>query len=309
MTKKVDTWMPLLVDKYLGDTTHLTTEQHGAYLLLLMSMWKRDGVLPADDGQLAQITRLSAARWKACRPVLLAFFTTSEDGTSLTQKRLAQELQRSKAHTEAKAKAGAKGAAKKWGKDGSADGGTDGTAMAQPSHSHWQTGASTPPPTATQSPKVSAEVSPPPSARAFEARFGEPEPEPSPPPSMAGVVCAAMRQAGMASVQGSDPRLLALLAQGATVDEFAEAARAAVAKGKPWGWALGRVEGMRRDAASIALPAAQPDPMAWRKSPESVRAKGAELGVEVRPGEMYDGFERRVVAAFRRRTAAAGATT
>ena len=63
MTKKVDTWMPLLVDKYLGDTQHLTTEQHGAYLLLLMTMWKRDGVLMVRD--LPQITRLSPARWKA----------------------------------------------------------------------------------------------------------------------------------------------------------------------------------------------------------------------------------------------------
>ena len=56
--------MPLLVDKYLGDTQHLTTEQHGAYLLLLMTMWKRDGVPMVRD---PQITGLSPARWKACR--------------------------------------------------------------------------------------------------------------------------------------------------------------------------------------------------------------------------------------------------
>lgn len=141
MTKRVDTWMPLLVDKYLGDTQDLTTEQHGAYLLLLMAMWKRDGELPNSDDRLAMITRLSTARWKACKPTLMEFFTVSDDGLKLTQKRLSVELQRAKSHSDAKAEAGAKGAAKRWQRDS--------TAMAQPSQSQWQTGAPIPTPTPT----------------------------------------------------------------------------------------------------------------------------------------------------------------
>ena len=108
VSRKVDTWMPLLVDSYLGDTTHLTTEQHGAYLLLLMTMWKRDGSLPNDDAQLANIARMTPAKWRANRDTLRAFFVV--DGAALTQKRLALELDRAKAKSEAKAKAGAKGA-------------------------------------------------------------------------------------------------------------------------------------------------------------------------------------------------------
>lgn len=102
--KRVETWMPILVDKYLGDTTHLTTEQHGAYLLLLLTCWKRDGRLPADDAQLATIARLPPAKWRTNGPILLAFFD-HEDGF-LTQKRLTAELERAKANLEQRSQAG-----------------------------------------------------------------------------------------------------------------------------------------------------------------------------------------------------------
>lgn len=145
MTKKVDTWMPLLVDKYLGDTSHLTAEQHGAYLLLLMAMWKKDGQLPNDEERLANTARLSPARWKANRGVLLEFFTN--DGSAITQKRLTVELANSKKLAQAKADAGAKGAAKRWQKDGEGNG----TAIAEPSASQSQTGTSISIPSASQS--------------------------------------------------------------------------------------------------------------------------------------------------------------
>lgn len=65
--------MPLDVADYLSDTGHLTTVQHGAYLLLIMHYWKR-GSLPEADDQLAAITRMTPAGWKLAKPTIQGFF-------------------------------------------------------------------------------------------------------------------------------------------------------------------------------------------------------------------------------------------
>lgn len=113
MTKKADTWMPLYVGEYMADTTNLNTEQHGAYCLMLMAAWRRGGTLPNDDGQLASVTKLSLARWRAHRSVLVDFFKVNELG-QLVHKRVTQERLKAQAISEKKAEAGAEGAAARW---------------------------------------------------------------------------------------------------------------------------------------------------------------------------------------------------
>ena len=72
--------LPFFTDAYLADTIHLSTEEHGAYLLLLMSAWRTRGCyLPDDDKMLARITRTTAARWRKLRPVMQGFFDIVED--------------------------------------------------------------------------------------------------------------------------------------------------------------------------------------------------------------------------------------
>jgi uncharacterized protein YdaU (DUF1376 family) len=65
--------MPVYIGDYLADTMHLSTEQHGGYLLLLFHLWRR-GILPDDDVVLAQITGLSISAWSITRAVLGEFF-------------------------------------------------------------------------------------------------------------------------------------------------------------------------------------------------------------------------------------------
>ena len=66
-------WMPFYVRDYLGDTSHLSTVEHGAYLLLIMHYWLNGG-LPADDTKLARIARLPPAEWSAVRDTVAEFF-------------------------------------------------------------------------------------------------------------------------------------------------------------------------------------------------------------------------------------------
>jgi uncharacterized protein YdaU (DUF1376 family) len=72
-TGRTDLRLPVYIGDYLADTMHLSTEQHGAYLLLLFHLWQR-GILPDDDVVLAQITGLDPGAWSNSRAVLAEFF-------------------------------------------------------------------------------------------------------------------------------------------------------------------------------------------------------------------------------------------
>lgn len=66
-------WMPFDIPAYRNDTGHLTTLQHGAYMLLLMHYWCH-GPLPDDDEQLAATARMDAKAWRANQKVIRQFF-------------------------------------------------------------------------------------------------------------------------------------------------------------------------------------------------------------------------------------------
>jgi hypothetical protein len=61
-----------------------------------------------------------------------------------------------------------------------------------------------------------------------------------------------MRQQGLADGNPSNPTLMALIAAGATDDEFIAAAKKAVAEQKGFAYALGIVTGERKRAAALA---------------------------------------------------------
>lgn len=104
-------YLPLYVGDYLKDTGHLTTEQHGAYVLLLMRMWSAGGILSPDEGRLARLAGVSVKKWRPIWSVLSEFFIVAENGIS--HKRVAEELQKAEALRIKRSAAGAKGGATK----------------------------------------------------------------------------------------------------------------------------------------------------------------------------------------------------
>ena len=106
MSKKTDMWMPIYIGDYLADTGHLSTTQHGAYLLLLMHYWRKRE-LPEDDKQLAAIAKLPLRIWLDSKETIQSFFF---DGWK--HKRIEAELQRRAEVSNKRAEAGAKGGAK-----------------------------------------------------------------------------------------------------------------------------------------------------------------------------------------------------
>jgi uncharacterized protein YdaU (DUF1376 family) len=108
---KTDIWMPLYIGDYLADTSRLTTEQHGAYLLLLMDYW-RSGRLPNDDKVLAQISKLTDDAWSNARAMLVQFFSI-EDGFWI-HKRVEQEMTEAKVNKQKNHDRAVKAAKVRW---------------------------------------------------------------------------------------------------------------------------------------------------------------------------------------------------
>jgi uncharacterized protein YdaU (DUF1376 family) len=106
-----DFWMPVYIGDYLADTMHLTTEQHGAYLLLIFHLWRR-GTLPDDDAVLGKITGLSASSWASARAVLAEFFKIQD--AQWRHGRVERERLRVAAKQESNAKKAKSAAGKRW---------------------------------------------------------------------------------------------------------------------------------------------------------------------------------------------------
>jgi len=106
--------MPIYIGSYLADTARLTTEGHGAYLLLLMDYW-RNGPLPDDDESLAAIARMPVARWSRYRAILgcLPFFSIRNG--KWHQKRADAERDKATNLVAKRASAGSRGGSAKWG--------------------------------------------------------------------------------------------------------------------------------------------------------------------------------------------------
>lgn len=105
-------WFPFYVGDYVRDTARLTTEGHGAYLLLMLDYWA-NGAPPDDDETLASIARLSLEQWVKLRSKIASFFDVAdgrwshgriEKELALAEEKHQKRVNAGKAGGEAKAK-------------------------------------------------------------------------------------------------------------------------------------------------------------------------------------------------------------
>jgi uncharacterized protein YdaU (DUF1376 family) len=81
-------YMQLYVSDYLADTMHLDTEQHGAYLLLIMNYWQTAKPIPKN--RLQAITRVSNDRWSSVELSLNEYF--NDTGTHWVHSRIDADI-------------------------------------------------------------------------------------------------------------------------------------------------------------------------------------------------------------------------
>ncbi len=92
-------YIQLYTADYLSDTAHLSTIEHGAYLLLIFNYWQRGESFKAKDEQtlnkrLASVARLSENEWENVKENVLEYFeiAITNNGVALTHKRLDTDL-------------------------------------------------------------------------------------------------------------------------------------------------------------------------------------------------------------------------
>lgn len=146
--KKPDVFMPLYIGDYFGGTSRLTTEQHGAYLLMIMDYWM-NGPLPDDDAILASITRLNQDAWSMHKQCLKHFFSI-ENGV-WKHKRVEEELakayeQKRKAEDKARRAAEARWAKKQQEAENESSSNATSNAQASPQAMHEECPSPSPSP-------------------------------------------------------------------------------------------------------------------------------------------------------------------
>lgn len=106
-----------------GNVLAMTTEEKGAYLLLLCQAWEQEppATIPNDDAVLARWCGLTLQRFRTSRNCILRPFLYCLENNRYEQKRLKQEYERAVEAMKRQSNKGKSGANKRWGKNSTTD--------------------------------------------------------------------------------------------------------------------------------------------------------------------------------------------
>jgi uncharacterized protein YdaU (DUF1376 family) len=114
-------FFPFYVKDFVADdlVQAMTTEQVGAYVLLLCAAWqgRPPGSIPNDDRVLARLARMEPIRWEESKAAVLEPFTMESDGR-LHQKRLEAEYVKYIGISKKRSESGRRGGTNKHARDG-----------------------------------------------------------------------------------------------------------------------------------------------------------------------------------------------
>jgi uncharacterized protein YdaU (DUF1376 family) len=261
------------IGDYLKDTAHLSLLEHGVYSRLMDVYYTKETGIPK-----AEAIRLIGARSKeeknALDIVLTEFFVL--DGGTYKQARCDREI----ARFQAKQESARRSANARWNNQSSH---SDGNPNGMRTHSDGNAPRHQTPDTSNQTPDINTK--------------DKDSSDPLPNPTRAGAVCVVVKSVGLTGVNPHHPKLLALLDDGAQVQEFEDAARKAIEVGKGFAYALGIVKNARDDAKRQPKPTHQAESfkerddrrarerweqMTGQTHPDNVRNSGANV-IDVTP--------------------------
>ncbi|MDC7223482.1 MAG: DUF1376 domain-containing protein [Spirochaetales bacterium] len=108
---KTDIWMPLYISDFLSDTFHLSAEETGAYMLIIMNYWKRGSI----GGDIERISRSARITPDMTQALLEEYFYFADGEWKHT--RIEKELKIAKDNKEKRAERAKKAAEARWSKE------------------------------------------------------------------------------------------------------------------------------------------------------------------------------------------------
>lgn len=255
------------IGDYAKKAGRLSILQHGVYTQLIDACYDREA-FPTRDEAIDWVWASSTAEIEALDFVLRKFFTL-DDGRYV-EKSIDADLAayKSKAETNARIAHDRETARKAGGtnRERTVHGSSEDCNESPPNHK---------PLTTNQEPQTNTQRAP-----VADEQFGPDGPARADSvPSATDSAADAMTAAGLKDVSRGHPTLRRLIDAGVSVAELEDAASEAVKRGSGYAWALARVEGQRRDAASkLPIPkgkGASLDP----DSRAAVEADGERLGL------------------------------
>ena len=122
-------YISINISDYLADTWHLTTEEHGAYLLLIMNYWQTEKPIP--ENRVQGVIRLDNDRYTSVMGHLKEFFNEDENGAWF-HGRIEADLSVIRDKSKKASAAGKASAQKRWGSESVDSKGTNGSPIASP---------------------------------------------------------------------------------------------------------------------------------------------------------------------------------